>query len=101
MVCPVNEPERLFHLDLEENLIGRRSDSKKIYPTIPIEDPGISHRHCKLLIEADGSVYILDLGSTNGTGLNGVELPAGVKKDLKNGDQITLGCWTQITVRKV
>ena len=99
--CPTNEPERIFPLDLTENLIGRRSDRRDIHPEVPLTDTGVSHRHAKLLRQADGSLILLELGSTNGTELNGVEVPAGVPTPLADGDQITLGCWTRMTVRTV
>ncbi len=99
--CPVGEPERVFPLDLTENLIGRRSDRRDIHPEVPLTDTGISHRHAKLLKQADGSLILLELGSTNGTELNGVEVPAGIPTPLADGDQITLGCWTRMTVRTV
>jgi len=98
--CPVNEPERVFHLDLAENLIGRRSKKKDINPEVVLNDPGASHRHAKLLRPPDGGLALLDLGSTNGTQLNGSEVEAGVRISLEDGDQITLGCWTRITVRR-
>ncbi len=99
--CPTNEPERVFPLDLTENLIGRRSDRRDIHPEIPLTDTGVSHRHAKLLKQADGSLMLLELGSTNGTELNGKEVPAGVPTPVSDGDQITLGCWTRMTVRTV
>ena len=99
--CPVGEPERVFPLDLTENLIGRRSDRRDIHPEVPLTDTGVSHRHAKLLKQADGSLILLELGSTNGTELNGVEVPAGVPTPVHDGDQITLGCWTRMTVRTV
>ena len=99
--CPVGEPERVFPLDLTENLIGRRSDRRDIHPEVPLTDTGVSHRHAKLLKQADGSLILLELGSTNGTQLNGVEVPAGVPTPVGDGDQITLGCWTRMTVRAV
>jgi hypothetical protein len=96
---PANEPERTFPLDFAENLIGRRSDRKDIHPEIVVNDPGISHRHAKLLRQPDGSFILLDVGSTNGTRLNDVEVKPGVRTPLRDGDQITLGCWTRITIR--
>jgi hypothetical protein len=98
--CPVNEPERLFPVDFAENLLGRRSDHKDIHPEIPLEDPGVSRRHAKLLRQPDGSLLILDVGSSNGTYLNDVEVKPGVRTPLQPGDQITLGCWTRLTLRK-
>ena len=95
---PVGEPERNFPLDFAEMLIGRRSDRKDIHPEIPIADPGISHRHAKLQRQPDGSFILLDVGSTNGTQLNGVDVQPGVRTPVSDGDEITLGCWTRITV---
>ena len=54
MVLPMDEPPRTFPLDLAENLIGRRSDKRDIHPEVPLTDPGVSHRHAKLLREPDG-----------------------------------------------
>lgn len=97
--CPLDEPDRVFPLDFAENLIGRRSDKKDIHPEIPLADPGVSHRHAKLLRSPDGSFALLDVGSTNGTHLNGVEVKPGVRTPLQAGDEIVLGCWTRITLR--
>jgi pSer/pThr/pTyr-binding forkhead associated (FHA) protein len=99
--CPTGEPERTFPLDFAENLIGRRSDRRDIHPEIPLSDPGVSHRHAKLLRQADGSFVLLDVGSTNGTQLNGVDVREGVRTPLQDGDQITLGCWTRLTIRSL
>jgi len=96
---PTNEPERTFPLDFAENLLGRRSDRKDIHPEIPVNDPGVSHRHAKLLRQPDGNFVLLDVGSTNGTRLNEVEVLPGVRTPLRDGDQITAGCWTRITIR--
>lgn len=96
---PVGEPEHVFPLDLPENLIGRRSESRGIYPEVSLKDPGVSGRHAKLLVEND-AVQLLELGSTNGTRLNGVEVQAGVKTALNVGDVVTLGCWTRIEIRE-
>ena len=99
--CPVGEPDRLFPLDLAESLIGRRSDRRDIHPEVPLADMGVSHRHAKITKLTDGSLTLLDLGSTNGTRLNGQDVPAGIVTPLSDGDQITLGCWTRLTVRAV
>jgi hypothetical protein len=96
--CPTDEPARTFPLDLVENLIGRRSDRRDIHPEVPLTDGGVSHRHAKILRLQDGLLVLLDVGSTNGTQLNGRDVPAGVRMPLADGDQITLGRWTRITV---
>jgi FHA domain-containing protein len=97
--CPVQAPERIFPLDMEENLVGRRSDRKDIHPEIMILDPGISRRHLSFRRRDAGDFAALDLGSTNGTALNATPLEPGIPTPLKDGDQITLGCWTRITIR--
>lgn len=98
--CPTDEPERVYHLDFAENLIGRRSDRQDIHPEVNLRDPGVSHRHAKLLRLPEGALALLDVGSTNGTLLNGVNVPEGVKTPLKEGDEITLGFWTRITIHE-
>ena len=95
---PVGEPERVFPLDFAEMLIGRRSDRKDIHPEIPLADPGVSHRHAKLQRQPDGTFVLLDVGSTNGTQRNDVDVQPGVRTPLRDGDQITLGCWTRLTI---
>ena len=71
-----------FYIDKAEVSIGRDNSSD-----IAVLDPEISRRHARFIVKTDG-VYIEDLGSTNGTFLNGVRLSA--PKRLANGDLITL-----------
>jgi len=97
--CPQGMPELVFPLDLEENLVGRRSDTKKIYPEIDISDPGVSHRQLKFIKQADGSLVALELGSANGTTLNGVELKPGLMTAIKAGDELLVGMWTRLQIR--
>jgi hypothetical protein len=97
--CPT-EPEKVFPLNIGESLIGRLSESKKIYPDLSINDPGISHRHFKLIKDKDNFIFLLDVGSANGTTLNETLVSPGEKKPLNAGDQITLGCWTRITIQR-
>src|SRR5262245_40482144 len=97
--CPQDAPERTFPLDLDENLVGRRSDRKDIHPEIMIADPGISRRHLSIRRRDDGGLVAIELGSTNGTSLNASPLEPGIPTPLNDGDQLTLGCWTRMTVR--
>ena len=50
----------------------------------------ISRRHCELL-ESKGSVFIRDLGSTNGTMVKGTMLPSKTKVPIRSGSVIRLG----------
>ncbi|MGV4923463.1 FHA domain-containing protein [Streptomyces sp. BHT-5-2] len=49
--------------------IGRSADAD-----VPLDDPDVSRLHCAVTVEADGSVYVADLRSTNGTAVDGTEL---------------------------
>lgn len=88
--------DRVFPLDLNENLVGRRSAAKGIYPEISINDPGVSHRHFMFIKQPDNSFVALDLGSSNGTELNGVALEPGVNTPVKAGDEFYIGIWTKL-----
>jgi pSer/pThr/pTyr-binding forkhead associated (FHA) protein len=100
--CPTDTPERTFPLDLPENLIGRRSAARGILPQIALSDPGASHRHLMVYRNPDTGLLLSDLGSTNGTFLNGSadRLEPGVKTPVADGDRIELGRWTRITFRQ-
>lgn len=95
---PADTPARVFHLDLEENLVGRVSIAKNIHPEIPVSDVGVSSRHLKLFLEKDGHWMALELGSSNGTLFNGQPLLPGAAKALQVGDTLTLGMWTRLTI---
>jgi len=57
---------------------------------LPLQDEGISRRHCRIYFDKEkGTFFIEDLGSTNGTLLNGKRLQA--QKKLEAGDRIYLG----------
>jgi hypothetical protein len=96
---PTDTRARIFPLDLADHLIGRRSDKDDIHPEIVIDDPGISRRHARILRAADGALSLLDLQSMNGTRLDGAAVEPNVPMALTDGNQITLGCWTRLTVR--
>jgi len=51
---------------------------------------GVSRQHAQLLIEA-GDVFLVDLGSSNGTRLNGKSLKAHQPYRLRDGDEMELG----------
>lgn len=94
-------PERRFQLAGAEMRIGRRSPSRGLEPEIdltgPPTDPGISRLHAVLIATTDGWA-ILDPGSANGTQVNGTDMPTNQQIPLRDGDRISLGAWTTITV---
>jgi hypothetical protein len=73
--------------------IGRRDPRQNHYPEIDLadHDRGIASRN-HALIRHDGDYYTLtDLGSTNGTLLNGSPVPARLPQRLRSGDRIKVG----------
>jgi len=77
------KPGMTFPLEQEETLVGR-----DLANDIPISDAEVSRRHARFILQ-DDTVFIEDLGSTNGTFLNGERIST--PKQLRAGDVITLG----------
>ncbi|HEX9547936.1 MAG TPA: FHA domain-containing protein, partial [Acidimicrobiales bacterium] len=67
--------------------VGRAPDNDVV-----VGDPATSGRHGRIEVRA-GSFWISDLGSTNGTLINGEPV---IEKQLSDGDLITIG---QNTIR--
>jgi pSer/pThr/pTyr-binding forkhead associated (FHA) protein len=66
-------------------VIGRRAGCDILLP-----DPYLSGRHAEIVAEQDG-VYLVDVGSTNGTFVNGQRLAADERQQLLDGDEVQLG----------
>jgi len=78
----IDQTNERFELRMGSNIIGRGSDAD-----LQLLDQGISRRH--LDIQFDGNfATAYDLGSTNGTAVNGHEVGSQV---LRHGDVIRLG----------
>lgn len=98
--------ERRFTLDADVLRIGRASASRGIAVEIdltgPPLDPAVSHLHAQLLRGADGGWRLVDLGSANGTRLNGAELPVPVESEIPvtAGDRIHVGVWTTLVLEE-
>lgn len=76
-------PGMTFPLEQEEILLGR-----DLANDITIGDPEVSRRHARFFMR-DDNFFVEDLGSTNGTFLNGERISS--PKQLRVGDVITLG----------
>ena len=59
-------------------------------------DDAISSRHAILTLHPDGSLVLRDIGSSNGTMVNGREIAVMSDIAIASGDEITLGHWTRI-----
>lgn len=74
---------RVISFDGRSHLVIGRSRSVDV----PLPDEGISRRHC-VVVRRNSSVFVEDLGSTNGTIVNGARSEV---VELKPGDRIQLG----------
>lgn len=70
-----------------ELVVGRA-----VSATVRLNDDGISRRHCRV-VSVNGQVIIEDLGSANGTVVNGEMVQ---QHPLKEGDKIRLGATTTL-----
>lgn len=67
--------------------IGRASDNSVV---IPRESTSVSGHHCEIVLRS-GAAYLQDVGSTNGTYVNGRRIPVGQSVPLQPGMQVALG----------
>jgi hypothetical protein len=77
------EAGREFEFDQDSVVIGRTAECDVI-----LYEAGVSRKHAKVTVEA-GSIFIEDLGSSNGTLVNGDKIAG--KHALKDGDLISMG----------
>jgi diguanylate cyclase (GGDEF)-like protein len=76
----------MFKVPVGEVRLGRSLDAD-----IRLEDEGVSRTHARMLRADDGSVTLLDNGSTNGTYVNGTKIS---EFELTDGDRIQVGSVT-------
>jgi len=76
---------KMHHLSSGLVVVGRAADIE-----VPISDPSISRRHCQIEF-SNGKTFIRDLGSTNGTFVNGARI---TEKELRDGDKVQLSTTT-------
>ncbi|MEV6658092.1 FHA domain-containing protein [Nocardia fluminea] len=97
-------PERRIILHGNQFLIGKRSASQGIVPEIDLGiapvDIGVSRAHAMIQVDQRGALTITDLGSTNGTSLDGAEAPITPQQAvaLREGSRIHVGGWTTIAI---
>ncbi len=97
--APTQAPMTI-ELKASANLIGRTSQSRAIYPEIPLDfDDAVSSRHAILTLHPDGSLVLRDIGSSNGTMVNGREIAVMADVSIESSDEITLGHWTSIKIK--
>ena len=75
-----------FPISKEGLWIGRDAGKCRIV----LQDDSISGQHA-WVVPADGTIVVIDKGSTNGTYVNSVDSPRISKVGLRNGDRVYLG----------
>ena len=81
--------------DRKEFTLGRVSEAQPIMPDIDLTPyqayaSGVSRLHAVIKRERE-QVYVMDLGSSNGTYLNGKRLKPNTKQLLSHGNMLSLG----------
>lgn len=66
-------------------VVGRGSEAR-----FRIQQDQISRKHCELF-DRDGDVYVRDLGSTNGTFLDGEQIAASIRTPVPHGSVLRVG----------
>jgi Protein of unknown function (DUF3662)/FHA domain len=84
---PDGARQRTYDLTTPVTMLGRGTDCD-----LRLVDPGVSRHHAELRVE-DGEVVLVDLGSTNGTFVNGQPVRRVV---LTDGTRVTLGRTTLV-----
>jgi two-component system, cell cycle response regulator len=78
---------QVFALEESETLLGRGRDVQ-----VRIEDVAISRVHARIVKGEDGRFFVEDMGSTNGTFVNGTgPLEGSARAALRAGDRIQIG----------
>ena len=75
--------------------LGRLDPASDVFPKIDLTldsglEKGVSRRHARIL-KREGTILVEDLGSINGTFLNGKPLSPYLPAILHHGDQLQLG----------
>jgi len=83
--------------DQKEFTIGRFAEGQVITPDVDLNiyeayDMGISRLHATIRINSEkNKIFVVDLGSANGSSVNGYEIPANSEVPLNHGDVLSLG----------
>jgi len=89
------EPMQIDLSGTDGYVIGRSDARSTFIPDVDLViysalERGVSRRHATF-VRNQGSLYVIDLNSVNGTFINGNRLQADVPYPLHNGDSLKLG----------
>ncbi len=86
MGAAIRGPSGLVDLGTEPLTIGRSRANRLV-----LTHSQVSSRHAEIQPLPGGRYQVVDVGSTNGTSVNGVKLSVGIPQPLNAGDTILLG----------
>jgi hypothetical protein len=86
-----------FELAWGSCVLGRDSPSGNGQPDIVIRDPGASKAHVRIEVGTDGC-FATDLGSSNGTTLDGKGIEPKKPFRLGPGSVLRIGMWTMVAI---
>lgn len=96
LVVRVGKLSAAFPLTKDVTTIGRPDSATQNYPDIEIDlDDAVSRRHAEI-VRRGSEFCVVDVGSANGTRLNGEMLPPNQEVTLAPGDRIHVGERTEI-----
>lgn len=84
----------MFELRYDRTNVGRKSLADGINPEVDLtaldQDGTVSRRHAVVVREGE-MVVVEDLGSSNGTFVNGTKIQPGLQQTLQSGDEVRFG----------
>ena len=92
----VESGQRVFLEGQGEWTLGRLASGQAVVPDIDLTayhayEQGVSRLHASLRIDEQGRIAITDLGSSNGTRVNGIKILPNTPHPLQHGDMVALG----------
>lgn len=95
LVLAIDNQHRIKLTEQIEVVLGRTDEKSHIYPDVDLTpysaiENGVSRTHAAIRRSEDG-VTLVDLGSANGTYLNGKQIKANQPHILRDGDEVRFG----------
>ena len=89
-------PGTMLRLGQKSSSLGRSAEN-----TFQVHDSTVSRRHAVISIDAAGTAWLTDLGSTNGTFVNGRRIATQTPVQIGDGSRIQLGSATLLKYLKL
>ena len=92
----VESGQRISLDRIGEWTLGRVTDGQAIVPDVDLTpyqayEQGVSRLHATIRIDDKNRVSIIDMGSSNGTRVNGTKILSNTPRPLQHGDMVALG----------